>query len=64
MIELKNINKIYQGKRHNVHALKDISIKFGDTGLVSIVGTSGCGKTTLLNLLGGLDNDYSGEIIL
>ena len=63
MIELKNINKVYKGKRHNVHALKDINISFNNTGLVSIVGTSGCGKTTLLNLLGGLDNDYSGEII-
>ena len=63
MIELKEINKIYKGKKHNVHALKNITISFGDTGLVSIVGTSGCGKTTLLNLLGGLDNDYTGDII-
>lgn len=63
MIELKNINKIYKGSKYSVQALKDINVKFGNVGLVSIVGTSGCGKTTLLNLIGGLDSDYQGDII-
>ena len=63
MIELKNINKIYKGSKYSVQALKDINVKFDNVGLVSIVGTSGCGKTTLLNLIGGLDSDYQGDII-
>lgn len=63
MIELKNINKIYKGNKYSVQALKDINVKFDNVGLVSIVGTSGCGKTTLLNLIGGLDSDYQGDII-
>lgn len=63
MIELKNINKIYKGSKYSVQALKDINVKFDNVGLVSVVGTSGCGKTTLLNLIGGLDSDYQGDII-
>ncbi len=63
MIELKNINKIYKTNSFNVQALNNLSIKFVETGLVSIVGASGCGKTTLLNLIGGLDSDYDGELL-
>ena len=63
MIELKNVCKTYKGQGYNVDALKNINISFNDKGLVSIVGASGCGKTTLLNLLGGLDSDYEGDIL-
>ena len=63
MLELKNISKVYKGKKINVQALKDVSLNFNDVGFVSVVGTSGCGKTTLLNLIGGLDIDYDGEVI-
>lgn len=62
MIKLNNINKIYKGI-YNVHALKNININFNNTGLVSIAGASGCGKTTLLNIIGGLDTKYDGELI-
>ena len=63
MLVLKNINKIYKGKNYNLQALRNINLSFDDIGLVTILGTSGCGKTTLLNLIGGLDTDYDGEII-
>lgn len=63
MITLNNISKTYKGQNYNVQALKDINISFSNKGLISIVGASGCGKTTLLNLLGGLDGDYEGEIV-
>ncbi len=65
MIELKNISKTYTTKKGlNVKALDDVSIKFEETGMVFILGKSGSGKSTMLNLLGGLDKYDSGEIIV
>lgn len=65
MLELKKINKTYHSKKGvAVHALKDISLTFGETGLVFVLGKSGCGKSTLLNVLGGLDKFESGEIVI
>ena len=59
MIEIKALQKSY-GK-HDV--LKSVSIHFPDRGLIAIVGQSGCGKTTLLNVLSGIDRNVQGEII-
>lgn len=65
MLEVKNLKKSYKSKRAGeTQALKGINLKFGDTGLVFILGKSGCGKSTFLNLLGGLDNFDEGEIII
>ena len=58
MLTIKNINKRY----YNLAVLKDISISFPDYGFVSIVGESGCGKSSLLNVIGGIDNEYQGYI--
>ncbi|UTC62129.1 ATP-binding cassette domain-containing protein [Treponema sp. OMZ 787] len=63
MLELKNINKSYKiraGLEQRV--LKDLNIVFGDKGLVSILGRSGGGKSTILNIIGGLCSFDSGEI--
>lgn len=65
MLELKNVSKTYTTKKGvNVKALDDVSIKFEETGMVFILGKSGSGKSTMLNLLGGLDKYDEGEILI
>ncbi len=64
MLEIKNINKDYVTGDEVVHALRDVSISFRESELVSILGHSGCGKTTLLNIIGGLDQYTSGDLII
>lgn len=65
MLELRNICKTYKPKNGpEVQALKSVSVKFAEKGLVFILGKSGCGKSTLLNCIGGLDKFDSGEIII
>ncbi len=64
MIELINVSKKYVTKAGDTQALNNVNIKFADRGLVFIVGKSGCGKTTLLNMIGGLDSLDSGDIII
>lgn len=65
MLELKNICKTYKPKKGvPVQALKNVSIKFTEKGMVFILGKSGCGKSTLLNCIGGLDRFDSGELII
>ena len=64
MLELKNVKKVYDTKAEKVHALKGIDLKFRESEFVSILGESGCGKTTLLNIIGGLDRYTSGNLII
>ena len=64
MLQLKNITKDYISGDSTVHALKGISINFRKNEFVSILGQSGCGKTTLLNIIGGLDRYTSGDLII
>ena len=64
MLELKNISKVYKQKGVSVTALNNINIKFADTGLVFLLGKSGSGKSSLLNIIGNLDKQTSGEILL
>ena len=64
MLELKNITKDYVSGDSTVQALKGISIEFRKSEFVSILGQSGCGKTTLLNIIGGLDRYTSGDLII
>ena len=63
MIEVRHLNKTYdKGSRNANHVLHDLSFTLPDTGFVCIVGESGCGKTSLLNAVGGLDRFDSGTL--
>ena len=64
MLELIDIKKTYGQGESAVEALKGVSIKFRENEFVSILGQSGCGKTTLLNIVGGLDQYTSGDLII
>lgn len=64
MLKLKNITKDYISGDSKVHALKGVNIEFRQNEFVSILGQSGCGKTTLLNIIGGLDRYTSGDLII
>ena len=64
MLRLENIKKDYLTGGNKVQALKGINIKFRKSEFVSILGQSGCGKTTLLNIIGGLDRYTEGDLII
>ena len=64
VLELKGITKDYPSGDTVVHALKGISVTFRDQEFVSILGQSGCGKTTLLNIIGGLDQYTRGDLVI
>lgn len=65
MLAIKNLSKIYKSKQAEpVHALDNISVSFPDTGMIFLLGKSGSGKSTMLNVIGGLDAFDKGEIII
>ncbi|MBQ8961886.1 MAG: ABC transporter ATP-binding protein/permease [Ruminococcus sp.] len=64
MLQLKDIVKTYGQGDTAVTALNGVSITFRESEFVSILGHSGCGKTTLLNIIGGLDHYTSGDLVI
>lgn len=64
MLILKNIVKEYPTGDSKVSALKGINIEFRESEFVCILGQSGCGKTTMLNIIGGLDQYTSGDLVI
>ncbi len=65
MIRLVNVNKYFNKRKSNeIHVINNTSIELEDKGLVTFLGNSGCGKTTLLNAIGGLDKVNNGEIYI
>lgn len=64
ILELQNVEKIYGEKDNQVKALQNINLKVEEGEFVAIVGTSGSGKSTCLNLIGGLDNPTRGQILV
>ena len=64
MIKLKNVYKSFnKGRSNEVKAVNDVTIAFPAKGIVTLFGHSGSGKTTILNIVGGLDKPTSGEIL-
>ena len=64
MLELRNIVKNYSIGNDTVHALQGVSLCFRRSEFVSILGQSGCGKTTMLNIIGGLDRYDQGDLLI
>ncbi len=64
MLQLIDIKKDYVAASNTVHALKGVTLRFRKNEFVSILGSSGCGKTTLLNVIGGLDHYTSGDLLI
>lgn len=64
MLKLDNIVKVYETGGENVTALRGIGLCFRESEFVAVLGHSGCGKTTLLNIIGGLDQYTQGDLII
>jgi NitT/TauT family transport system ATP-binding protein len=64
LVEIKDLNLIYQSIDSETLALEDINLKIKEQEFISIVGPSGCGKTTILSLIAGLIKPTSGSIIV
>jgi NitT/TauT family transport system ATP-binding protein len=63
-IEIRDVNKVFQSKRHHIHALRDINLSVANNEFVALVGASGCGKSTLLRIIGGLETLTSGQVLI
>lgn len=64
MLEVRDLKKVYHDDSGDCLALDGVSFKLPSKGMVFVVGKSGCGKTTLLNTIGGLDQFTSGDILV
>jgi len=63
-LQIKGLHKIFKGEDKDVTALQDINLSIRPGEFVSLLGASGCGKTTLLRIIGGLERNYTGEALL
>ena len=64
LLEIKNLKKRYHTKKNEIEAIKDFSLDLNNGEFIAIVGPSGCGKSSILNILSGLDKDYTGSVFI
>ena len=65
MIDIRGLHKFFhRGQQNEIHVIDDVTLHFPEKGMVAIFGKSGCGKTTLLNVIGGLDTYLSGSLLV
>jgi len=64
LLSIKNLQKIFLGGQRANMVLKDVSFDVAAGEFISIYGPNGCGKSTILNLIGGIDTEYTGSILL
>ena len=64
MLKLKNVTKVYEMGDYTVRALRGVTLAFRESEFVSIIGASGCGKSTMLNIICGLDRYTTGDLII
>ena len=65
MIRIQNLHKFFnKGRQNEIHVINDVSLDLPERGMVAIFGKSGCGKTTLLNVIGGLDKYAEGALTI
>ena len=63
MISIKGLHKFFnKGKNNEIHVINDVNLDLPEKGMCAIFGKSGCGKTTLLNVIGGLDGFVDGDL--
>ena len=64
LLKIENVNRVYENKETTTQVLHDINLEVRRGEFISIIGSSGCGKTTLLRLIAGLDRPQSGTLFL
>jgi len=62
IVSVRGLRKVYEGDGISKEVLKGLELSVAQGEFVCVMGVSGCGKTTLLNILGGLDTEFSGEV--
>ena len=63
MIKINGLHKYFnKGKSNEIHVINGVDLNLEERGMVAIFGKSGCGKTTLLNVIGGLDRFAEGKL--
>ena len=65
MIRIQNLHKYFnKGHQNEIHVINGVDLELPEKGMTAIFGKSGCGKTTLLNVIGGLDSFASGSVTI